>query len=212
MNVYTFSTASILLPLICGVLKYKHLNKVLKLLFYFFCFSTLVELACLYFYLRKENNLWIINIFELVEFYIYSYVCCYFINSKASFWIGVGLQICFSIAWIISMFYENELHINNDLINAIEAVVLMILAGFALLKITNDAPVNIFVAANFLMISSILLYFAGNLLIFSLSEYILGSNSKILGHAWKVHSFWNIITNILFSIGFLCTSKKKTYF
>jgi hypothetical protein len=205
------SAISILIPLVTGIVNFKKFSRTLKAFFLFFIFSFFIEIITGYLNKHGKNNLWLINIYLVIEFSVFSYFTALF--SKAAWLINLNyaLVALFLLLWIFStVFFYGLLRLNN-LCFTLASLILFIMSAFTLFRISTETDANLFVDPIFWIVSSIFIYFSANLFIFCLSDLILDEKSLIMHKAWIIHSFWNIVANILFSIGFLCRYRKEIY-
>ena len=205
------SSASSVLPVITGLYFYKRQHGILKILVVFFIFSCLTELLLYYLSSRAINNLWFVNIFFLIEYMVFSFVCAQFSGLKMIIRLSILFALLYTVAWVFTTFYIFNIYRFNNLIRTVESILLIFFSGVALYQISMDVSVNLFKNPKFWFSAGILIYFSTNLIVFSIADMILDNRNPIIGNAWAIHSFWNIVTCFIFATGFVWNSTKQTH-
>lgn len=193
------SVLSSTVPLAAGIYSFRKLNSELKILVAFFALVVLVEAYCFYQTYNSGNTMWVFRFYTPVE---YSFLVLVF-----SFWqkrAFLRKMLLYSIPLFVMICVGSELFLatSNNFDNftaSLESILLVAISSFTLLGINLEDGGNILGDPRFWVGTAVLIYFAGNLMIFSLSKEIT---------IWWTHNFLNISANLLFSGGFLCLLRR----
>ena len=208
MNLETFlfiansSTASALLAILIGLTRLAFLSRELKLLLILAGVSFTCDMAALF-----HNELGIsVNYFgdtyRLAEFILLLILYYKVFNNPKWFWIFLSLALS-----CILFFFFNVIFLQQEKINSysdsISACVFIVLAVLFLYKLMKDLPtLEVYRLPMFWVNVAVLLYFAGNLFLFIISNYLVTVLKDKLLIYWTFHNFLGITKNILFAVGF----------
>lgn len=186
-----------------GFVRLKYLKNELKFIWYFILlgvFSELSTRSITYFY-PKLNILPGLHLYTIFEFVIiglfyHTYFGNFFNRKTLPFTI-----IIFVILAIINGFFIQGIFNFNTYASGIEGILIIFLSLLCFYKMlieldTRDPtkqPV-------FWINSGFLFYFAGNLFIFILSNFIKGDN-YLLSLAWGMHAFLMLVLHLFLGIG-----------
>ena len=203
-----FSAASILLPLAGGILRFRSLSNDLKWLFLFFLVSAVTEFVAHILKMNSVNNLWLGNIFFLLECFFWSIIITWWLDSKkVRLFISVFLP-AFLIFWAFTTFFVLDFFVFNNYARTIESFAFVFLSCFLLIAVSTDTSEVIFKNPKFWFGSALLIYFSVNLIVFGTVNYILSNHGQLMDNTWMIHSVTNIFANLLFAIGFLWIRQK----
>jgi hypothetical protein len=201
------SSDSIVVPLLTGIISFKHLNKQMKYFFFFICLTTITEFILDYTSTRNINNWGIIDIYAIVEFTFYSLVVAILIHNK---WMKALILIC-----IIGFLpYGIRQHLSPDFTtfrttaHVIASILLTFFFGYYLIEKTiRFDERNIYFDAFFFVA-------VGGIIFFSLSAISMAFLDKLLlnvnpYHNQVIFGAINIICNCIFAYAFLHQRKLK---
>lgn len=196
----TFST------LIVAIIRNNTLTKEMRVLFLYVLVAAFVEILSSTFTKLNIKNLYLINLFTVVECTMLSLFYLKIFTTKKYSIIIYVLLFCFYSIFVYDFIFLHNFNRMNIFSIIVESFILI---GFSLLYFYELAKkmeyVSILSNPLFWVNSSILIYFSGNLFLFIFSNYILNHSYNRL---WNIHSVLNIIYNTLLIIAFWKTTKK----
>ena len=91
----------------------------------------------------------------------------------------------------------------------LEGIVLVSVAVLTLIYLTSEDIIHIFEDPRFWIVCAIMMYFAGNLIVFALGEKVLGVlQTEASSITWTMHSVLNITANTLYAYAFYLRYKQ----
>ena len=198
---------SILLPLTLGLIKLKFLDKEYILLFILVCVSFIVEIVADILSINTRNNLWLGNIFFLVEGFLWSLILRQWLESKKLRAFIFIFLVVYLMLWIFTTFYVLNFYKFNNYARSLESLIFVFLSCFLMMAISTDTSQIIFKNPKFWFGSALLIYFSVNLIVFGTVNY-MATQRALVDNTWMIHSFTNIFANLLFAVGFLCIRPK----
>jgi len=190
-------------PLGAALYNYKYIGKPLKPIFLFVITAIVVEVITGILNWMGLNNFFLFHLFTIAEFSLFSlFYFNFFKRYFNSSWILIGIFIFMCIAFFD--YKVNGLESMDDFSVSIECVILVLYSLFLFYYVfqkliferLTEEPV-------FWINSSVLLYFAGNLLLFVFSNDLLKTDIKKHLLLWGIiHSFCNMVFNLFLTIGF----------
>jgi hypothetical protein len=200
----------ILFPTIISIVRYKNLNKGLKILFCFLCFGVFTEIAARILIVTGHTTLWALNIYIPIEFLLIGlmYACFFdgFINKK---YVYILIVLFISISAVNSIYFQ-DLGKFNNLILALRSLIYVVFAIIYFYKVLTELKIQKLSKEPAIWInSSVLIVFSTIFLIMAFSntilklpletaKYILGSQPIIFGLGY-----------IIMGIGLLIASENK---
>lgn len=203
INFYTILLATSILIILVGAINFKTLkgSLPLRVLFCLFIISLLSDLVGTYMHNRGIHNLWLFNLYNLIEFALLAlfFISLFKFERKWNLIISLGYFVALIVMIYISISQSFTENLNSTLMG-LESIILICSAVYyfkvMLSKLEFDTPwSNPFFWIN----SGVLLYFSGGFFIFIFSDYRDVSNTINL---WDIHNIIHIIYNILIIIGF----------
>lgn len=204
------SGLTVILLFFLGLFKLKSLGKDYVLLFVFVTISAAVEIASALLSMKGINNLWMGNIFFLVECFFLGIIIWQWLESKKLRIFIFVFLVTFLPVWVFTTFFVLDFYKFNNYARAIESIVFVFLACFLLIAVSTDASQAIYKNPKFWFGSGLLIYFSVNLVVFGTVNYILLNREHLMDNTWVIHSVTNIFANLLFATGFLCIKRKAT--
>ena len=198
------------IPLFLGVLRYRYLQNPLKWIVLLFGIGSLTELLSLIYATSiNPNNVWIFNIYQILE----TTIIIIFYSMLTQVKLKKRLLYLFIILFtIVSVYQISNIGYArlNDLSFSIESIIvvlLTILNFHSILK--KQVYTNILNAPIFWINSGFLIFYFGNLFLHIFSKYLQVHAINAFFELWVFHSMFNIILYILISIGFWKTKKSQ---
>ncbi len=202
------SVLSILPPLVMAVSCYRVSSIPVKIFSYLIFFSTISEFVSLILAKNNINNLPELHLFTIIEaslLLVFFYVL--FTNTIVKRTILVVL-VLFVISDVVYMLTAGNIWMFNTLFRTIESFILTIAGlGYFYHKLNSHSNIPLEKRPTFWLNSGLLLYFMGNCFLFMLYNVILSKSHEWNQNMWVIHSGLNIASNILYTVGFICSKR-----
>jgi len=198
------SSISILFPFASGLYVYKNL-KDLRLFWYFITFCVFFELLSGYYAFYGRNNLFLINIYTVIELVAIAFSFRAWIENEIFKKFIPWVCVLFIITWTY-LTYINGIIQFNDKATLYESLIILSLSGYFLISYVSKAEHAPFRDSKFWISSGIFIYFATTMILFSSLLFI---KNPIIGKYFGfIHVIINFFINLIFFIGFLCRRAK----
>jgi len=196
--------ASILLPIIAGVWRYRQLPGSARLILAYLVVAGIVDVAATLLADRRINNMPLLHMYTVVEFIMiltfYYHLLTGKIKIAIRWMMPLFLLLCIVYALFIGTIYKY-----NVLPRSLEG---FIIGGLAMIFFFRQLNVNIQYPETVLWINAgLLLYFSGSFLLFLFSEVLI-NNRAVSRLAWVLHATLVLLMYILFAIGFIRAKKQ----
>ena len=196
-----------LLPITSALLNYRSLNKTLKIAGLFFTISAVFDLAgYLVRFLHIRNNVPIYHFYNL--FYIVFIGTIYYRSFEKISLKNSSLSL-FVIVFVVIVFdmIKNGIQHYPSFSNTALGICLIPIALIYFYELLNRQEL-IYIESNamFWINAGILIYFSINIFLFMLHNSFKDRESRI--SYYMIQSITNIITNIFFTIGLFCKTRK----
>lgn len=208
--ILTTSSHSALIPLGLGIFRWKRLSYELKILSAYLLLSAIIDIISAHYAHRNINNLAIYYLFTFLEFIIFSYLY-YIIYDKIRLkrliqWIAILFSV-FIIADVYIEGSQSYAAIPRTVESIIFTIYSTIYLYFVLGENENASLKN---ESLFWINGGVLVFFAGTLLFFSLSTFILANaDLELQKKLFITPSILNIIQKILFTISIWISITRK---
>ncbi|MFQ6103025.1 MAG: hypothetical protein ACE5OP_01890 [Candidatus Glassbacteria bacterium] len=149
---------------------------------------------------HKSYNLWLFNIFIVVDYSFLALVFSFW-QKKKTFEKILRLSVpLFLLFWLGAKLFQLESFDQiNNYSRTLESLILTAISLYTLYILNEEDDILLIRDRRFWAAAAVLIYFAGNMMIFAIGEVILGGV-----HVWLVHSSLNIVTNLCYAGAFLC--------
>lgn len=164
--------------------------------------SAIIEIVTLIFRDFNINNLLILHVFTFFEFTLL------FVFYLLYFKLYFKVNILYSVLPIFYLIEYLDYKVNgyakmDNFSITIESSVFIVISLISFLFIMNRGSIEKIKAPFFWINSGILIYFSGNILLFTFCNYLNKSEHEMYKVLWFViHSLLNIVYNTLICIGF----------
>ena len=197
---FHLSGLSALLPLIFGVIFYKNLSKVLKFFWVYIVVSFSIDLTSFLLNLNQYKTAPILNIFTIVEYFFLIYVLSFWNNNKIIIAVLKSSVAVFIIIFILLELFNlenfNEIKMISRTIGMVSLTAFSIITLFV---ISDNVKIPLYKDPRFWITSGILIYCAGNLLLFSIGTFIIDDIE-----IYFIHSILNTLANFCYAGGLFC--------
>jgi hypothetical protein len=148
------------------------------------------------------NNMFIFNIYGIIEAILLIEFYKRFLNQFFQSKVHLILITLFTLLFIYNTFLSHKFKNIDNISTSIESIIFILYALISFYFILKNLVFeNLYHTPFFWINTAILLYFSGNLFLFTFSSYLESHESTYL-KLYLIHSNLNILTYILFSIGF----------
>lgn len=208
MNFSILSTFLILIPIAVGILNFNKTNELHQFFVFFLCYGFATDFAIL----LKANVFTQMNyaVYPIVEvvFYLF-YIKRSSLRISVNKWFAPLILICIvtgmwmifkSAPYILSHQEKENFLWAKTLSNSLYAIILSSLAADSILSLTKNRK-SLVEICEFWFLLGIFQYFFCSQLIFNLIF------TKVLHSIWNISIVFNILTYLIFTIGFLVTAK-----
>ena len=182
----------------------------MKILGVFFIFSTTIEFTLIILSEYGIKDIWLINVFAMLEGLVYFYVCGKWFQSEQMFRRVMFLFVIYFIYWLYTTFITGNFIEFNDKEKILKGILLIIVSGYLLIHISKEDSIMLAKDYRFWILSAILIYFSTSEVVFATANFVL-ENRPAIQYAWAIHSVINIFSNLLFAIGFACSYRKMSF-
>ncbi len=194
---------------IFAIFKYKKSIYEHKYVMIFFVNSLLFDVVQKVMWIYKMNNLYVLNIYSITEFFIlwklYQHNLNKFIGNKI-FYIVLGIFYLFCI--LNMAFYQGLFSDYNSNTVTLESLIFIVFAQIYFYKILTELNVeNLFTEPMFWINIGVLIYFSSDIFIFIFSNYLMKYSQSLNSQMWGIHAIFLMIFCTLLSIS-LCVSPK----
>jgi hypothetical protein len=213
MNFETFafiakiSMATALVSFLLGLAKFRSISSGLKLLLILTGVSFLCDVAVLYHAQLKISSNYVGDGYRLAEFILLIGIYYRAFNNPKTARPFLILTALFILFFIFNMIFFQREKINSYT-NIFATLVFIVLAVGFFYKLMKDLPaLQVYLLPMFWVNVAVLVYFAGNLFVFTLSHYLVTVLNDNLMVYWGFHNFLNILKNVLFAVGFYVSAR-----
>jgi hypothetical protein len=196
------STASVLAPLVLGLVRLKQIQPELKLLLVLTGVSLIGDLASLFLHFIKISSNYAGNTYSLFEFEILLGI--FYIAFKKPRLRGVFVTVGFVyfLFFTLNFFFFQKQNVNSYSL-ILSSMTMIVLAVVFFYKLIVDLPaLQIHHLPLFWINVAVLIFFSGNLFLFTLSHYLAHTLKADLFLYWSFHNLLTIIRNLFFAIAF----------
>lgn len=196
--------ASILIPFIAGVWRYRQLPGSARLVLAYLAVAGIVDVAASFMADRRINNMPLLHVYTVFEFIIilvfYYQLLTGKIKPAIKLLMALYVLLCIAYALFIGSIYQYNL-----LPRSLEG---FIIGGLAMIFFFRQLNAETRYPETVLWINAgLLLYFSGSFLLFLFFEVLI-HNRAANNLAWVLHATLVLLMYILFAIGFLRAKKQ----
>jgi hypothetical protein len=196
--------ASVIIPIVFAIVKYRHINKPLTTIFVYLLFAGLVNACAAVMAFRHINNLPLLHVYTVCEF-LFLGIFFYQLAGKPTIKkLILGGILLFPVYGLINFTFIQDLHVFNSYTRPVEAILLIVFSLIYFYTQSSDTqPVSWHTQAVTWIVTGILIYFSSSLVQFSFSNIVssLASRDTKL-FIWAIHATLVLIMYLLFSVGF----------
>jgi drug/metabolite transporter superfamily protein YnfA len=195
---------SSLIPILTGILKFRSVDQGAKLVIYLLSFGFLIDLFTFWPILGYKIIPWFSRFYFLAEFITILFIFSLWQHSKKAHKIKWLLMGAFSIFWIAAILTFEPFNTPCIITAAVSRIILTLAAAYTLYIVFENSNVSLSKNQRFWILLSFIFNFSGTLLPIIFVGVLFGHSRESLYIAWSITWCLAIISDILFTIGFLC--------
>jgi hypothetical protein len=166
--------------------------------------GAITDVLSLFLALRRLNNLWLLNIYNLTEFVLLAVLFAFWQRTKLGRMVVYLSAILYALFWVIAKSTFEPLEAPLEFTRTISSIVFAFLSVLAMFSLLNERSGILYKDMRMWTVTGILIYFSGNITIFVLLGVISRFATGPAIDVWMIQWILNIIMNICFTIAFLC--------
>jgi hypothetical protein len=196
--------ASVIIPIVFAIVKYRHINKPLTIIFWYLLFAGVVNACAALLAFRHINNLPLLHVYTIVEFLFLSVFFYQFTGIPKIRKLILGGILLFPLYGLINFTFIQDLHVFNSYTRPVEAILLIVFSlVYFYLKTLDNNNLAWHTQPETWIVIGILIYFSSSLVQFSFSNVVsslVSRNIKLF--IWAIHATLVLIMYLLFAVGF----------
>ena len=197
-----FNLLSNIFPIGAGLYKWRYLKKEYLLFFIYVVVSGISELTTYITARYGIKNIFVFPVYSLIEYCLLVFIFEKWLKWKGFKTIIRGSIILYVIFCGLSLIMFDTFTASIQIIRSVSSVIFIFLAAVALLDLMKGKRVN--KESRFWIITGIMIYFAGNSILFIFSGIIPHIRIEDAMTMWTVHWSSNVFVNICYMTAFLC--------
>ncbi len=150
------------------------------------------------------RNLWVSQIFTLIEYVLILSTCYLWKSKKADKRILMIGMIVFIVLWIVSKFTFEPLYRDDTYTSAVSKIIQIIVAALVLFDVLQDTDVELKTDARLWVSSGVIIYSSGTLFLFALFNMMLETSSELIRTLWPINWILSIVFTLLLARGVWC--------
>jgi uncharacterized membrane protein AbrB (regulator of aidB expression) len=203
-----FSTFSIVPAIVAAILKFRK-NPEFRPFAYLVFLGAAVDFVS-YFVNKispEFNNLWLINIYLLLEFYliIYQLFVWKFITTRS--FSAIGALLIVTVLWAAETWNNGFDHGLDKYSLIFSGFVIVIFITVFINRLVFEKIPSLIKDPKFVISIGILIYFTTSIFVYSFYD-IQAHSDNFSRMIWNIHNYFNIFTNLIYAVGFLCIQKR----
>jgi len=190
-------------PVIAGMIRFPFLPVEMRSFFYFFILVLFEEIANAITQSRGIDNLWINNLFGLVEGIYFLMLFRYWEKSPQFRIICHVLIGIYVLTWLFTSLTRQQFVEYNVIMKSIESVFISFASIYIIMRLTLNRTESVFHDYRFWMLATTLIFFSTSLVLQATADLILEDGSLFRAHSWIFYIGIGVTCNLLYTFGFL---------
>ncbi|MBR9977974.1 MAG: hypothetical protein KFH87_07790 [Bacteroidetes bacterium] len=204
-----YAAYTVAIPLLPGLIGLRWLDKPYRFFVYLLAFTFLTELAGMLLSRMEIPNLWLYNTYTAIEYTLLMLIFSMINQNERIRRLLLFSIPVFLVIWIFSTFILKSSDQFQGIFLSIVSVVFVIISVATLINEMRNSEVLLVDNPVFWFSSGVLIYFAGNVIVFALIDQLLGESEAALYSGWLIHAAMNVTKNLLFTIAIISTGAPK---
>ena len=193
-----------LLPVGAGWARRSLFGREEKVLFLFVVIGMVTEFVTYFMVLRKINTLWVLHVHHLLEFVMLMLILGNWQDQRAIHRLALLSIPVYTVFWIVSLFTIESFCGPATYTHNVAGALLVILAAITLYNLMNESEIEVYRELRFWAAAGVLIYFAGNTVLFLLFDRRALLRSQDALTVWKLHWVIDTFVNLSYTASFLC--------
>ncbi len=198
-----------LIPLLAGIWRFSSLDRSMKIFVLICVWSCLEVLAEYMLSVRYINNTFIINYFFLIDALLLFVLYLFSIDDRRIMRNIFILAMLFICAWVVDKIFlavPDQMNSEMAVTSRIFIIIASIVIVQAIMKKTNNLLID---EPIFWVSAGYVLYSAGVLFIFGLSNELLKLGPVYFKVSWHINWSLAIVANLMFTRSFYCRARRQ---
>src|SRR5262245_42762499 len=153
------STLADVLPVLAGAWFFRNISIDLVPVYFFFYFTTLQDYFTTLLALFHHPNVWLMNIYQLIESAFYPFIFHRFLFGRKRKLLFFLLEISLFLLWAYTTFFVYSRNEPNSITRTFVSLVIVLYAGNVLIRLSKDTTLFLFSNPWFWLASGCLIYF-----------------------------------------------------
>ena len=202
---------SIVQALFFGILFYNHLNKQLKVIFYFICLAVVTESSSLMIVsFINGTTIWMTHFYVMFEFFLWAMFFWYSMKPYIKRNLYWALVAIFEIYCILNMIFFQDIFTEYSTPRAVECILILALSIITFQRIMIESKiVNVIIEPIIWINTAVLLYFASSLFFHLLFNVLLIEDIEFLKKSGYLFMAANTVFYGILSFVFFLQKKKS---
>lgn len=185
-------------------------SRELRVIFFYFIYSVLNEVICYYlFTILKAKNYVIYDIFNVVEYVLFSIFFNYIIQNRIVKKTVLTSSVLFTVFSIIDYSYLRKPDAFNSITSGVESVLIISMCIYYFYEqLKSPNTYLIYSSINFWIIISFLIFLSGTFFLYLMAGNLL-NDKTFLKQYNIINSSFNILKSILLCIAMLMKAEEK---
>ena len=201
---------SVVFPVAAGAAKFRSLDKSLKSLLTLQIIYSSICLIQLFQALNDINNLWTSHVYIIIEYSFLLWIISSWQRSPKVKNILLASIAVFALFWICASMFLEHFDEPASYTNSLSRLVYCAVALYTLRHLALESAISLLKEPRFWIVSALLVSSSGDLMFYSLRGVMAGLSMEDLKLAFSIHWILAIISNLLYSQGYLCRSPRNS--
>jgi hypothetical protein len=200
-------------PVICGVLFFRALRIDLKIAFVFFVYICVHQTICFYMAKNHMNNVWLMNIENLVEALFFFDLFLRFAELSGKFYTWLTMSLIYIAFWVIMVAWNGSIWLDLTPSLFFASSLFMIpLFGWLIVKLHHDETILVYRDYRFWFAASVLIFYTLNFTYLIANNLIDNNIDFMLRKLSYILLISASISNLLFGYSFICFYRNRNSF
>ncbi len=191
-----------------GLISYSKIPKELKLFLLLVILSVSLDTLSIYQYFTSYSSPLIYQIFIPIELITIMYIISKWQLNIISSKIFVYLALFYLVFWFILKIFIEPFNSFSYLSSTISASIIILSSGYTLFIVLFNTKGKLITNSRFWFLVSFIIYYSGILFPLSLQSFFESFPKADFFKLWSLSWILNLLSSILFSVGFLCQRKQ----
>ena len=167
--------------------------------------AEVIELCMTLYHIR---NLWVSQIFTLIEYILILSVCYLWKPKKTDKRILIIFIIAFTILWIVSKFTFEPFYLGDTYTSSVSKIIQIIVAASVLFDVLQDTDIQLKTDARLWISAGVIIYASGTLFLFALFNMMLDTSPDLIRTLWPINWILIIVFTLLLARGVWCRAAR----